>query len=104
MHDDLFIKYYHENLEYMDFIQSNWIKIKSKINTWLKEFIRIKFSRKVIDVYVIHPNLNTGKCVSQKFIFWGHWKGLNDINYNIAYLCHENLHSLLTMLVVCHKQ
>lgn len=52
-------------------------------------------SQKSICVYVSHPKLNTGKCVHQKYIFWGHWKGINDVNYNITYLCHENLHGLL---------
>lgn len=33
--------------------------------------------------------------MDQRNIFWGHFKGLKDVNYNIIYLCHENLHALL---------
>lgn len=51
-----------------------------------------KFS---IYIYISHPELNVGKCVNQKYVFWGHWKGIDDINYNITYLCHETLHILL---------
>lgn len=95
MEDDLFNKYYSENLTYLNLIQNNWLKIKNRINNWLKETIKLNVSKKSISVYVSHPKLNTGKCVDQKYIFWGHFKGLADINYNITYLIHENLHSLL---------
>lgn len=95
MKDDLFSKYYNENVKYLHLIQNTWLKMKSRINKWLQETIKLNPSKKTIDVYISHPKLNTGKCVDQKYIFWGHWKGIDDIYYNIAYLCHENLHALL---------
>lgn len=95
MDDDLFCKYYNENLKYLSLIQNSWLKMKNGINKWLKDIIKLNPSEKSISVYISHPKLNTGKCVDQKYIFWGHFKGINDINYNITYLCHENLHALL---------
>lgn len=95
MQDDLFSKYYNESVNYLKLIQNTWEKKKNDINKWLKDIIRLNTSKKTMHVYISHPKLNTGKCVDQKYIFWGHWKGIMDINYNIAYLCHENLHALL---------
>ena len=93
--DVLFNKYYNETLAYFNSLQDNWLNNKEKINSWLKETIKLNPSQKITPVYVSHPTLNTGKCVDQQYIFWGHYKGIKDINYNLTYLCHENLHSLL---------
>lgn len=95
MEDNCFLNYYHDISKYLHLIQNAWLKYKPKINQWLKETIKLDFTKNEISVYISHPKLNTGKCVNQKYIFLGHWKGINDINYNIAYLCHENLHALL---------
>lgn len=95
MEDELFLKYYEETLEYLNKVQNGWLKEESKITKWLKKVIKINLLDEPIDVYISHPNLNTGKCVDQKYIFWGHYKGVSDVNYNIVYLCHENLHALL---------
>lgn len=93
--EELFSQYYKETLKYLSLIQNTWFKFKNGINNWLKETIKLSPSKNPVSVYISHPKLNTGKCVDQKYIFWGHWKGIEDINYNIAYLCHENLHVLL---------
>ncbi len=48
--------------------------------------------KKQISVYVTHPKLNNGICLSPNIICWGHeeeWK-----NYSIVYLCHEILHTM----------
>lgn len=95
MEDDMFLKYYNQTLEYMNDVKDYWKKNKEKIVCWLKESVRLNCFRDSISVYVSHPSLNTGKCVEQNFIFWGHYKGLDDPNYNIVYLCHEYLHSVL---------
>ena len=93
--NDLFNKYYNEAIDYLNSIQDKWLSKKDEINNWLKETIKINPSKESITVYITHPRLNAGKCVDQKCIFWGHYKGIDDVGYNITYLCHENLHALL---------
>lgn len=95
MEDDVFLEYYNITLEYMNTIQNYWSTNKNRIIDWLRETIKLNPFKESINVYVIHPNLNTGKCVEQNFIFWGHYKGLIDLNYNVVYLCHEYLHAIL---------
>lgn len=95
MEDDMFLKYYNKTLEYMNTIQNYWSINKNRIIDWLKDTIKLNPFKESINVYVIHPNLNTGKCVEQNFIFWGHYKGITDPNYNVVYLCHEYLHAIL---------
>ena len=69
MKDSVFCRYYKESIEYLNLIQKKWLKVKDRINKWLKETIKMKLSEKIIDVYISHPKLNTGKCVDQKYIF-----------------------------------
>lgn len=95
MESSLFKKYYQETLDYLNLIKEYWEKVKNRINTWLESKVKLSFSNASINVYISHPRLNVGKCVDQKNIFWGHFKGLENVNYNIIYLCHENLHALL---------
>lgn len=93
--DHLFLQYYVESLEYLNSIKDYWKSIESEINRWLDDTLRISQTKKSISVYISHPKLNTGRCVNQKYIFWGHWRGIKDLDYNITYLCHEYLHTLL---------
>lgn len=95
MKTEIFIKYYKECLDYLNLVKFAWENISTKINDWFKKVVKLNVSKRMINVYISHPKLNTGKCVNQSSIFWGHWRGLEDINYNIVYLCHECLHALL---------
>lgn len=95
MECSLFQKYYQETLDYSYFIKEKWDSIKDKINAWLESKVKLSLFYNPINVFISHPKLNVGKCVDQRNIFWGHFKGLKDVNYNIIYLCHENLHALL---------
>ncbi len=93
--DQLFNKYYEETLNYLNFLQREWSQKENKIVNWLEKTIKVTLTKKEIFVYVSHPMLNTGMCLDEKYIFWGHWLGLKDINYNITYLVHEALHIIL---------
>ena len=95
MNDEIFLKYLAETTSYMNSMQAHWLLHKDNINDWLKKKIKLESFRGKIDAYITHPKLNTGKCVNSSSIFFGHIKGINDKNYNIVYLCHEYLHSIL---------
>lgn len=95
LQNTLFCKYYNETLNYKNLMEESWQKEKEKIKRWLREKIKLNTFKDTTNVFVTHPYLNMGKCVNQETIFFGHWKGLKDINYNLTYLCHEELHRLL---------
>lgn len=88
-----FKKLYNETKEYSDFIMNGWKSNKSDINTYLKKVFKRKLNVK-IKVFIVHPNSCIGFS-SDGSTFWGHYKGIDDLNYNLVYLVHEGLHSAL---------
>ena len=95
METETYKKYYDETRDYLNNIEGNWKENKNFINNWLEKTLKIDFPKEKIPVYTSHPNLNTGVCVDEKYIFWGHYRGIDDPHYNNIYLCHEMLQFLL---------
>ena len=91
---DIFKKLLNEASEYFNNVIKYWLDNKDYINNYLKSIIRYDFNVKPM-VYISHPNANRGFSFDNNKIAWGHFKGIEDLNYNIVYLVHEGLHCLL---------
>lgn len=86
-------KLYEETKKYMDLVQKEWQNNKNKINKFLSETLKIDFAI-VPTVYITHPNSCGGCNIAKNEISWGHFRGIDDKNYNLTYLIHEGLHCL----------
>ncbi len=83
---------FEETRQYKDWLKKEWNRKSKKALKELSNIIKISFPEKEIIVYVTHPKLNNGICISSDIICWGHeekWQ-----NYSIVYLCHEILHAI----------
>lgn len=85
---------YDETRVYYQKVKKDWEGNKSKINNYLKNILKMNINIRPI-VYISHPNTYKGFSFDNNKIAWGHYKGLEDPNYNLTYLVHEGLHSLL---------
>jgi len=90
----IFKKIYKETELYFLNVKTCWEKHKLGINDFLKRILKIKFDIKPV-VYITHPNAYKGYSFDNNKIVWGHYNGINDLNYNLVYLVHEWLHCLL---------
>lgn len=93
---DEFLKLKTETIKYIELLNTAWAANKNQIIEYLKDTLKSNFNLH-LDVYVTHPNTYTGFTLNN-YIFWGHYKGLDDINYNLTYLIHEFLHCYLSYL------
>ena len=91
---DEFKKLYKETKLYLESVKKYWQNNKEKINDYLKSILKMSFNKEVV-VYITHPNTCEGYSFGDNKIVWGHYKGINNPNYNLIYLTHEWLHSLL---------
>lgn len=91
---DEFKNLYKETEVYYQKVKKDWEENKSKINNYLKNILKININIRPM-VYISHPNTYEGFSFDNNKIAWGHYKGLEDPNYNLTYLVHEGLHSLL---------
>lgn len=90
---DIYKKLYKETKEYLINIKKYWEANEDFINKYLEKALKIDFNIKP-KVYIMHPSLCEGYSINNEII-WGHYKGLDDPNYNLVYLTHEWLHCLL---------
>ena len=90
---DIYKKLYKETEIYLNNVMKYWEDNKDFINYYLKRILKIEFNIKP-KVYIVHPNLCEGYSTNNEIV-WGHYKGLDDPNYNLVYLTHEWLHCLL---------
>lgn len=88
-----FKKLYSETKEYKNMVEKSWQQNKANINTYLNDVLKTKIGKE-IPVYIQHPNTCNGYNLDNKII-WGHYKGIEDLNYNLCYLVHEGLHTLI---------
>lgn len=91
---EIFKKMYRETEKYLDDVKKYWEENKDMINSFLKRVLRIEFAINPL-VYITHPNANAGYSFEGNKIAWGHFRGVDDLNYNLTYLVHEGLHCLL---------
>ena len=91
---DEFIRLYKETEKYYFYVKRCWEENKDKINKYLREVLKYNVDIK-IKVYISHPNTCQGHSIDNNKIAWGHYKGIDDKNYNIVYLVHEGLHCLI---------
>lgn len=84
------------NKWYLNFkrIKKNWLENYDKINDFLKSILRVDFDLKTTG-YIVSPNLFAGNNIGDNKFVWGHRIGIKDPNYDLVYLVHESLHSLL---------
>lgn len=87
-------KLYNETKMYLLEIKKNWEYNKKNIYEYLKNTLRINIEIDMI-VYIVHPFICEGYNLDNNKIIWGHYKGIEDPNYNIVYITHEILHSLI---------
>lgn len=91
---DEFKKLYKETELYFLNVRSCWEANREKINSYLRNVLKIEFNIKPT-VYISHPDTYKGYSFDNNKIAWGHYKGIEDSNYNLIYLVHEGLHCLL---------
>lgn len=87
-------KLYNETKIYLDNIKKYWNDNKEIINNYLKRILKMDF-KKEATVYITHPNTCEGYSFDNDKIVWGHYKGINNPNYNLVYLTHEWIHCLI---------
>lgn len=91
---EVFKKMYIETEIYLTNVKKYWEENKNIINQYLKKNLKTDFDIKPT-VYILHPETYTGYSFDSDKIAWGHYKGVEDLNYNITYLVHEGLHCLI---------
>lgn len=91
---DEFKKIYVETELYLQNVKKYWEDNQQYINEYLKNVLRIDLNLD-ITVYISHPDTCEGYFFGSNNIAWGHYKGIDDPNYNLIYLVHEGLHCLL---------
>lgn len=89
-----FKKLYKETKMYLENIKKDWEQNMYKINDYLKTTLKINFNKN-ITAYITHPNTCEGYSFDNDKVVWGHFRGINNSNYNLVYLTHEWLHSVL---------
>lgn len=75
-------------------IEKNWKENQLIINNFLKKILKLELNLQVT-AYIVPPEYNQfiGSFKKGNKFIWGHWKGLEDKNYELVYLVHESLHS-----------
>jgi hypothetical protein len=81
---------YDETLEHRNKIESSWNQEKGSVNKNLTDILRIKKDDS-IDVYVVHPSLNTRSNMEGSYILLGSDKINNDPVQGSVSLVHEYL-------------
>lgn len=89
-----FKKLYEETELYLENVKRYWKENKDNINKYLKCILKVNINTH-LDVYISHPNCYEGYSFGDNKIAWGHYKGIEDPNYNLVYLVHEGLHHIL---------
>ena len=87
-----FKKLYEDTNDYCNYLKNIWKDYKGFINDYLNRILKTKFDL-VSNVYVSHPNANVGYSFDGN-IAWGHYKGIDNLSYNLTYLVHEAMHTL----------
>jgi len=88
-----FKKAYQETNLYKKWVSKQWNNNKIKINSILKNILKIDIPKFKFKVFLTHPKLMNGCYLGDYRICWGHpeeWK-----NYSLVYLIHEALHEIL---------
>lgn len=89
-----FQKLFKETELYVDEVKKYWRENNGKINKYLKDTLKVELNVN-LNVYMSHPNCFEGYSFGENNVAWGHYKGIDDPNYNLTYLVHEGLHHLL---------
>ena len=89
-----FKKLYEETKDYTNSIKKSWHENQDMINDYLKNILKIEFNIH-LNVYISHPNCYEGFSFGDNNIAWGHFKGIDEPNYNLTYLIHEGLHHII---------
>ena len=89
-----FQKLYKETELYINNVKKYWEENKDRINKYLKDILKVDIDIN-LNVYMSHPNCYEGYSFGENNVAWGHYKGIDDPNYNLTYLVHEGLHHLL---------
>ena len=92
--EEEFQKLYKETKLYIDNVERCWNENKDRINKYLKDILKVEIDIK-LNVYISHPNCYNGYSFGENNVVWGHYKGIEDSNYNLVYLVHEGLHHLI---------
>ena len=89
-----FNKLYEETITYSNYLKELFENNKDMLNQYLQRVLKMDFNL-AVNVYISHPNAYTGYAFDDDKIAWGHFKGVDNPNYNIVYLTHEFLHCLI---------
>lgn len=82
-----------ETEEYKKWLEREWDEQKETISKELRDILRIDLPEKEYTVYIVAPKVGGGSYLGTNEIFWGHTEDWP--NYNVIYLAHEFLHSIL---------
>ena len=97
-----FKKIISETKIYADILEREWLDIREIIMKLLKNILRIDIQNK-FKLYVVHPQLSSGWSLhrfEKNAFIYGHHDLWN--NYNVVYLVHEALHSILPFGFIPH--
>ena len=86
-----FGRIYDGTIEYRDTMLRQLSECRELLDEYLVGQLGITGS-KDISVNVLNPYFCTGISDLHSEVFWGHYRGLEDPNYNIVYLVHECMH------------
>lgn len=88
----IFEQVYNETEQYKVRVEKEWNNNSAKIFSLVKEITDLEVPTKIIDVFILHPDLQIGSYMGNNQIEWGNpdlWK-----NYQSIGLAHEILHVL----------
>ncbi len=93
--DKKFIDFYKETIEYRDNFVTEWNDKKDEISKHLRDIVKTKIDSRDLTVYIVHPRINTGLCLGDGMIYWGH-SSQKFKHYGLIYIIHEVFHTILT--------
>lgn len=104
MKTSLYQKIYQETLSYMNDLKNYWLDQKDTTTYFFNHILGISEPSLTMIAYISHPGLNTGVNIGDNTFFFGHYRGVKDLNYNYVYFLHETLHTLIRYdIMPAHK-
>ncbi|MDR1017909.1 MAG: hypothetical protein LBM02_04325, partial [Lachnospiraceae bacterium] len=85
---------YDETVAYKDKVQNEWEGSKQNIENIFENHLKIDVPDKAVSVNILHPYCYDGTNNQNNEIYYGHYKGIDNKNYNLVYLMHEYMHCI----------
>lgn len=88
-----FQKLYNETLKYRDDVINRWNFLQPEVKKYFSHILGINEEKDIV-VNIVNPYFNTGTNNMNNEIFWGHYVGINNPNYDAVYMMHESMHCM----------